>query len=100
MKKRHLAIALGGFLMIIFGLFQMGFTAVLNQTDKEISVSVVNDSRRDELTGLFGTIFIGFPQIEGSYEVVCRASGASEQLGYTTKRGFNRIIVGKDDIAC
>ena len=100
MKKRYFAIAAIGFLILFFALFQMGLTVVLNQTGSQISVAVTDNNRRAGLVSFFGSIFVGFPQIEGSYEVTCLAGGDSENMGYVTKRGFNRMVIRANDVSC
>lgn len=100
MRKRHILIAAIGIFILFLALFQMGLAVVLNQTGSQISVAVADNNRRVELASVFGSIFIGFPQIEGSYEVTCFDGGDTEKMGYVTKRGFNRMVIRASDVSC
>jgi hypothetical protein len=100
MRKRYLAIIVAGVFIVLFSLFQMGLTVVLNRSNSEILIAVANESEKTDLVKVLGTFFVGFPQIEGSYVITCRRSNRYKRIGYTTKLGFNRMIVRQKDISC
>ena len=81
-------------------LFYNGFTMAINTSGEPISVSVENHDKSRKLLRIFNVIFIGFPDIEGNFVIKCAHGTDSKHLGYTTKSGFNRIIISGNNINC
>ena len=101
MKIRYLIITLIALSIILLSLEFNGLTFVLNRSDNEVTVSVVNENEKSELLNIFDIVYIGFPKIpEAQYLIKCRNSDKSTKLGYVTSFSSDWEEIRDTDLSC